>query len=214
MSAVVFDLDGTLVDSAPDIHAATNRMLADWGAEALDLATVTSFIGNGIPRLVALARRARDLPEADEAEMIARMLDYSTARPADLSRPYPGVEAALAALGSAGLRLGVCTNKFHAPAMQILDALALTPFFEVVIGGDSLKRKKPDPEPLEAAFAALGRAGVFVGDSEVDAETAARAGRPFVLFAHGYRKSPLAALPHSALLEDFSALPEGIAGLG
>lgn len=205
--AIVFDLDGTLIDSAPDIHAAANRMLADCGEAPLDLATIIGFVGNGIPHLVRLVRQARDIPDARQDEMTATMLAHYTAHPADLSRPYPGVVGCLADLKACGYRLGLCTNKFRAPSMQILDALELTGFFDVVIGGDSLPVKKPDPAPLQATFDALGTERLlYVGDSEVDAETAQRAQVPFALFTRGYRKTPVAELPKTFAFDAFDTL--------
>mgnify|MGYP005852097815 CR=1 FL=1 len=212
MAAIVFDLDGTLVDSAPDIAAAANRMLAEWGAAPLPLATITRFIGNGIPHLVRLARQERDIPASEEARMKERMLALYTAHPADLTRPYPGVVEALERLGLAGHVLGVCTNKFRAPSVQILEALDLARFFKVVIGGDSLRVKKPDPAPLAAAFNALsGDTALYVGDSEIDAEAARAADCPFALFTRGYRKAPVDTLPHDIAFDDHAMLPALVA---
>lgn len=205
--AIVFDLDGTLIDSAPDIHAAANRMLADFDHAPLTLERVTSFIGNGIPNLVRLVMEDSDIPASQEQAMQARMLAHYTAHPADLTQPYPGVIDCLQGLRHKGYRLGVCTNKLHAPTIQILDALHLTGYFEVVIGGDSLPVKKPDPAPLHAAYEALGGNGFFyVGDSEVDAETADRAKIPFALFTKGYRKTPAEDLVSTTMFDDFSQL--------
>src|SRR6056297_2519181 len=105
-------------------------------------------------------------------------------------------------------RLGLCTNKPYRPCLSVLRHLGMEGFFTEILGGDSLPVKKPDPAPLLATYAAMGPGPrVFVGDSEVDAETAARAGVPFVLFTLGYRKSPVADLPHAAAFDDFDALP-------
>jgi phosphoglycolate phosphatase len=211
--AIVFDLDGTLVDSAPDLQAAVNKVLADYNQPALSLAKVTSFIGNGIPNLVHLARLECGLPVVEEEQMKARMLAYYSADPAGLTRPYPGVIAALAMLRRAGHRLGVCTNKFHAPSVQILDALHLSDFFEVVIGGDSLPVKKPDPAPLFAAFQGLNaQTGFYIGDSEIDAETAERAEIPFGLYTCGYRKTAAEALTTCFTFDDYAALAPAILG--
>ncbi|MFN7225448.1 MAG: phosphoglycolate phosphatase [Paracoccaceae bacterium] len=204
---IVFDLDGTLIDSAPDIHAAVARMLADEGQAALDLATITSFIGNGLPKLVerVIARVGMDL--ADHTRLTKATLDHYNAASSDLTRPYPGVLAALSALQQAGHAMAVCTNKPVAPARAILRDLGLEPFFASVIGGDSLTVTKPDPAPLHACIAALGGGWtVYVGDSEVDAATAAAAAVPFVLFTEGYRKSAVADLPHHATFSDFQTL--------
>lgn len=205
---IVFDLDGTLVDSAPDIHAAVARMLADEGRTALDLATITAFIGNGLPKLVerVISRVGMDMTE--HPRLTKATLDHYNAASSDLTQPYPGVIEALVALQGAGYAMGVCTNKPAAPARAILRDLGLDAFFSSVIGGDSLTVTKPDPAPLHACIAALGGGQtIYVGDSEVDAATAAAAAVPFALFTEGYRKSPIAELPHDVTFADFRTLP-------
>ncbi len=212
MKAIIFDLDGTLIDSAPDIHAAVNKMLAAEGREGLDLATVTSFIGNGLPKLVerVMQRVGMDMAEFDR--IVADVLAIYNASAADLTRPYPHMAEVLAGLKEAGYRLGVCTNKPHEPAVIILKDLGLAGYFDVVIGGDSTEAKKPDPKPLQAAMAALGGDVLYVGDSEIDAETAERAGVPFALFTEGYRKVGVDEMTHAHAFDDFRRLPE-IAGV-
>jgi phosphoglycolate phosphatase len=133
------------------------------------------------------------------------------AAPAVLTRPYPGVVEALRDLRALGHPLGICTNKALQPTEEILDALDLRGFFDAVIGGDSLPQRKPDPAPLHACFAALGAPLVFVGDSEVDADCAARAGIRFALFTGGYRKAPVADLPHDLAFDDHAQM---VAALG
>ncbi len=210
--AVAFDLDGTLVDSAPDLHAAATLFLAERGHGALDLATITSFVGNGVPVLVErlLERVGAAAGPAELTAAVARFSAIYGAAPSARSRPYPGVAEALAALRGQGLALGVCTNKPAAPARRLLEDLGLAGFFAALVGGDSLAQRKPDPAPLRH-LAALLQAGpdgvVYVGDSEVDAATAAAAAVPFVLFTEGYRKSPAAAIPHQASIAAFAELP-------
>jgi phosphoglycolate phosphatase len=205
--AIVFDLDGTLVDSVGDLHMATNKMLAEFNKAPLSLAKITSFIGNGIPALVGLARQEVGLPEALQDQMQARMLAHYSDHAADLTRPYDGVVATLTALQAAGHPLGVCTNKFHAPTLQVLKALDLMRFFDVVIGGDSLPQRKPDPAPLFAAFDALGAGHrLYIGDSEVDAETAMQAKIPFGLFTRGYRKTPVEQMAKTFAFDDYVTL--------
>lgn len=205
---IVFDLDGTLIDSAPDLRAAVNRMLAGEGIAPIDLATITSFIGNGLPKLVERSLDAREISQSQFPRLYDEVRDFYNEAPADLTRPYPGLIAVLDALKAAGHRLGVCTNKPEEPARLVLNLLRLEDYFDVVVGGDALEQKKPDPAPLNHAFAALGDgARLYVGDSEVDAETAQRAGVTFALFTEGYRKSPVEALPHAHRFADFAALP-------
>ncbi len=204
--AIVFDLDGTLIDSAPDLHAALNKVLAGEGVAPVTLAETVGFIGHGIPNLVMQARAARGLPAARQAPMAEAMFAHYLAAPADLTRPYPGAERFLSVLAERGHPLGLCTNKALGPTLEILDALDLRRHFATVIGGDSLPQKKPDPAPLRAAFAALGAAQLYVGDSEVDAETARAAGVPFALYTQGYRKAPVADLPHTVAFDHFDQL--------
>ncbi|WP_172328346.1 phosphoglycolate phosphatase [Mangrovicoccus sp. HB161399] len=209
MTPIVFDLDGTLIDSAPDIHAAAAKMQEEAGLEPLDLGRIRSFIGNGVPALVERVMEAHALPRdpGRHGALTERFLAHYDAAPAELTRPYPHVPDMLDALAAAGHPLGLCTNKPAGPSRAILAALGLERFFAAVIGGDSLPLRKPDPMPLCAAFAALGGRGLYVGDSEVDAATAEAAGIPFLLFTGGYRKTPVGQLRHEAAFGDFSALP-------
>ncbi|WP_340119025.1 phosphoglycolate phosphatase [Pelagibius sp. 7325] len=216
--AIVFDLDGTLVDSVPDIHAAVAAFLAERGHPPLDLATVTGFVGNGVP--VLLERVLRAVGEAaDPASVQAALPRFNAiygAAPAALSRLYPGVATALATLCEAGFSLGVCTNKPEEPARRMLKDLGIAGFFAALTGGDSLPLRKPDPAPLRHTAALLGvelAAVTYVGDSEVDAATAAAAEVRFVLFTEGYRKTPVAEIAHHAALGDFADLPGIVAAL-
>lgn len=202
--AVIFDLDGTLIDSAPDIHAAANAMLKGEGVAPLDLATITSFIGNGLPKLVERAMQARQMDMAQHARLTEVVLGYYNAASSDLTVLYPNLRGLLDRLKTDGYRMGVCTNKPLAPAEKILRELDLDGYFDVVIGGDSLPQRKPDPEPLRATMDRLGATqAVYVGDSEVDAETARAANVPFALFTEGYRKTPVALIPHQGAFSDF-----------
>ncbi|MBW7056700.1 phosphoglycolate phosphatase [Paracoccus bogoriensis] len=204
---VIFDLDGTLIDSAADIHACVNAVLRENGVSPLSLPRVRSFIGGGVEILWSRIIAARGIEPARRSDLVAAfMARYHHAT--ILTRLYPGVVEALAELSAAGHPLGICTNKPLGPTRAVLDHFGLTPLFRAVIGGDSLTRKKPDPAPLRAAFAALGaRTGVFVGDSEFDADTAAAMGVPFLLFTQGYRHSAVDDLVSHAHFSDFAALP-------
>ena len=206
--SVIFDLDGTLIDSAPDIHAASNAVLAAHGFEPMTLPQIRSFIGRGVPHLVHC------LLEASESDptgpLHAQMVADFTARYEEavtLTALYPGVRAALTALAAAGHPLGLCTNKPLAPTMAVLRHFDLQDMFHTVIGGDSLPTRKPDPAPLLNALWAMGDGrALYVGDSEVDAQTAQAAGLPFLLFTEGYRKTPVADLPHAIAFSDFAML--------
>jgi phosphoglycolate phosphatase len=213
VTAVIFDLDGTLIDSAPDIIAASNGLLEEAGFAALPSVQVKGFIGNGLAHLIQrLLEAVGEVPDGPMfAPMFAKFtIRYETAF--ELTTVYPGVVAALEDLTGRGCALGICTNKPLAPTRTVLRHFGLTRHFSVVYGGDSLAVRKPDPAPLQAAAAEMGRARViYVGDSEVDAETAARAGLPFLLFTEGYRKTPVHDLRHTAAFNDFKQLPGLIA---
>lgn len=211
MHAIIFDLDGTLIDSAPDIHAAVNRVMDDLKAPPFDFAQVKSFIGNGVPVLIQRAMAARNLDGAGHGDVVSRFLDYYDADATTLTRPYPNAIETLGMLRSHGHILGICTNKPEAPTRKILIEFGMTDLFDTVIGGDTLAQRKPDPAPLAHAKAELGDGpAIFVGDSEVDAETAQRAGLPFALFTEGYRKSSLDDMPHGARFSDFADLPDAV----
>ncbi|MCW1931274.1 phosphoglycolate phosphatase [Pararhodobacter zhoushanensis] len=205
----IFDLDGTLVDSALDIHAAGNRTLA---AEGLPLVTpdqARSFVGRGakvfVDRLERAASGTND-PARTERMRARFAAEYEIAH--DFSTVYPGVETALATLKAQGWQLGLCTNKPLRPALAVLAHFGWSEMFEVVIAGDSLPVTKPDPAPLLAAMQALDDSPlVYVGDSEVDARTAQAARVPFALYTLGYRKSPIDQIPHAEAFDDWSTLP-------
>mgnify|MGYP000639852915 CR=1 FL=1 len=216
VKAVIFDLDGTLVDSAADLQAAANRLMRQNGLPELDLATVTGFIGNGIARLVERCFALHgDLPE-DLTTQIARFKDFYEAEGHRRTRLMPAAESALRRLAAGGTAIGLCTNKDTAPALEILRHLRVERLFSAVVGGDSGLAKKPDPAPLLACISACGakpEEAVYVGDSETDAHTAAHAGLPFLLYTEGYRKAPLAALEHRAAFSHFAMLPQVVQGL-
>jgi phosphoglycolate phosphatase len=213
--AVIFDLDGTLIDSAPDIHAAANTLMERHGFEPFTPADTRSFIGSGVPHFITCCLTARG--RAGDAALRARLIEefialYETA--VNLTQVYPGVPDALMTLSTEPYALGLCTNKPVGPARAVLAHLGLDVHFPVVIGGDSLSVRKPDPAPLRAAVAGLGaRDVVYVGDSEVDAETAARAGLPFALYTEGYRKGPVERIAHDRAFADFTELPGIVADL-
>jgi phosphoglycolate phosphatase len=211
--ALVFDLDGTLIDSAPDIHAAANRVFAARGLPGFAFDTVRGFIGNGVAVLVSRLLAHQGLPDHGplQADLVRDFISiYEEAF--DLTKLYPGVAEALDRLADAGHRLAICTNKPEGPARAALRHFGLAGHFPVVIGGDSLPQRKPDPAPLQAALAGLGgRAALFVGDSEVDAETARAAAVPLALFTGGYRKAAPEALGARLIFDHHAALPRLVA---
>lgn len=207
MIAVVFDLDGTLIDSEPDLRAALNRVLAGEGLPALQAEAVRNMIGDGAKMLVERGFAARG--RVAEPENLAAFLTDYEANAVVETVAYPGIEQALAALQAAGHRLAVCTNKPNAAALAVLDALGLAGYFGAVIGGDSTPHRKPDPRHLAAALHALGAAeAVMVGDHENDMAAARGLNIPgiFAAWGYGHAASPLVA-------KSASELPAIVAGL-
>jgi phosphoglycolate phosphatase len=207
---IMFDLDGTLIDSAPDLAVAINSMLADHAREPLAVGEVRQMVGDGVAMLVARALAARECESADPAEAQRSFMRHYESAATSLTTVFPGVAQALQALRAAGIPLAVCTNKPARITADILARLGLARHFARVIGGDSLPFRKPDPRVLLSlleAFAAGAESSLLVGDSEVDAATAQAAGVPFVLMKHGYRRGPVTAIRCRAALENFAELP-------
>lgn len=188
--SIIFDLDGTLIHSAPDLHMAINGALGAVGRAPLELDTVISFIGNGVDVLVE--RSLRHTGPHDAALQATVLEDFRRRYEADmttLTRPYAGVVETLTALRAEGFRLGICTNKPDAPARRICDALDLSRHFDVIQGVLPDQPKKPDAAPLLRCISALGgtaERAIYVGDSIVDYQTAQNAGVAFRLFRGGY----------------------------
>jgi phosphoglycolate phosphatase len=185
MRAVVFDLDGTLIDSAPDIAAVLNRVLTSEGHAALSLDEVRGMIGDGAKQLLERGFAARGAM-AKPRHLDAFIADYQE-NPVRETTCYPGMEQALATLRGEGRQLGLCTNKPIGPTARILDELGLTPYFAAIIGGDSTPYKKPDPRHLAAALAEMEVASaIMIGDHANDLDAAAGLGQDAVFVSWGY----------------------------
>ena len=198
MAAIIFDLDGTLIDAAPDICATANTVLAEEGAAPISLDETKSFIGNGALVFVERMSKLRNLPEAG-FEARHRRFQQVYVEAHDHTVIYEGAVAALDDLRAAGHRLGLCTNKPLLPTQSVLAHFDLDGYFDHVIAGDSLPQRKPDPAPLQAVIAALGVSPViYVGDSMTDALTAKSAGVPFLLYTEGYNHGRLAEMERAA----------------
>lgn len=219
-SAILFDLDGTLLDTAGDIALALTRAFADHGHPAPPPAAVRQMIGKGAPVLVerAVAAQGLDLAPAGQAALLERFFHhYGRLQELDecAAQPYPGAREALVALHAAGLPLGVVTNKYHRFATGLLQRLDLAGYLRVVVGGDTCERRKPDPMPLLHACAQLGVApstALMVGDSSNDVDAARAAGMPVVLVPYGYTEGQDPRLwPCDHLVDSLADLPGLIA---
>jgi len=183
---LVFDLDGTLIDSAPDLAQAVNALLAEYGKPPLEEKAIRPMIGDGSRLLLARAFAASGIATPVDAAFDRFMVHYH-AFIADKTRVYPDVPETLAALKAQGHPLGVCTNKPFSPTERVLEAFGLARFFGAVIGGDSLPQRKPEPEPLLATIAKLGGgSAAMIGDSANDMLCARAARVPGILIPSDY----------------------------
>jgi phosphoglycolate phosphatase len=213
---LVFDLDGTLVDSAPDLHAALNQMLRERGRAALSLPQVKRMVGDGVPALVARALAASGADPADAATALPRFLEIYEANAVRLTRPYPKVPETLAVLRRQGYRTAICTNKPQRATIAVVEGLGLIELFDGIAGGDRFAVKKPDPGHLLGLIgelAARAEASAMIGDNENDAAAARGAGLPLVLMRYGYSRVDPESLAADALLDHFAELPRALARL-
>lgn len=189
--AVLFDLDGTLVDSAPDIHAALNETLASYGEPPFTLEAVTRMVGRGVPVLIERTwdGLGKSIDPAERDRVVDRFLAIYEPRATELTTLTAGASEATRALVDAGTPIGVVTNKPEAATREILSHFGLSELMQVVVGGDAGPAKKPEPGLLLLACERLGLAGdqvVFVGDSENDVAAAKAAGMAVVVLRDGY----------------------------
>jgi phosphoglycolate phosphatase len=213
--ALVLDLDGTLVDSLPDIQLCLNQALETFGRRPVALDEVRAMLGDGASILMgrALARTGAPGDDAEIQALLESFLPHYEAQGAANTRCYPGVEATLDRLAAQGHRLGICSNKPHKATEDLLASLGMRHRFQAVFGGDALPWRKPDPRHLHATVDAMGAADrpvVMVGDSGPDAQVAANAGVPFVLAAYGYYRAPLDQIPAAAVIQAFTELPDAL----
>ena len=207
---VLFDLDGTLVDSAPDLAAALNRLLAEIGRDSLPLPDIKPMIGDGIAKMVERGLDATGGRGEALARHVDRFRDIYEGMLAVRTRPYPGVTETLAALRDAGCRLGVVTNKPERASRKLLSALGLAEFFAAIAGGDSYPVRKPDPGHLLnllGEMQARPADAVMVGDSAHDVAAARGANMPVILMSYGYGATPDALHSADEVLDDFAAIP-------
>lgn len=210
---IIFDLDGTLVDTADDLTASLNHALGTLGRPAVDPASVRTMVGQGARKLLEQGLAASGASHAELVEAgVGPFLAHYERNIAVHSRPFAGVESALSSLGAEGLRLAICTNKPVSLARALVAALGWNDRFHALLGADSRSYRKPDPRHLtDTLVEAGGRRAIFVGDSRTDAETARAARVPLVLVSFGYSVEPVASLGADLLIDHFDALPAAVA---
>jgi phosphoglycolate phosphatase len=212
---VVFDLDGTLVDTAPDLVDTLNVILSRHGLPAVAYEQARLLIGGGVRPMLerALAEQGRIVPVTEIDELFETFLAHYAAHIADRSRPFPGVEQALDTLATRGCVLAVCTNKLEWLSLRLLDALNLTPRFAVICGQDTFGVRKPDPDVLRQTVAAAGgdiARTVMVGDSVTDIRVAQAAGVPVIAVDFGYTDTPVATFNPDTIISHYDRLPDAV----
>ncbi|MBI5262143.1 MAG: HAD-IA family hydrolase [Bradyrhizobium sp.] len=215
---IVFDLDGTLVDTAPDLINALNYVLDREGLPPVPLHSARNMIGAGARKLIErgleIEGRAAHIDEI--TRMTADFIDYYAAHIADESRPFEGLERALDDLEARGHLLAVCTNKLEWLSKRLLDRLGLSPRFAAICGADTFGVSKPDPSFLRETVARAGgqmSAAIMVGDAGTDIGVARRAGVPVIGVGFGYTDVPIAQLKPDRLINHMSELPEAVQSL-
>lgn len=212
---LVFDLDGTLADTAPDLAAALNHTLTALGRHIVEPSLVRKMIGHGARSL--LRRGLAATGEASEAlvdQAFPIFIEHYGANICNGTSAYPGLETALDTLAHAGAALAICTNKPELLAQKLVEALGWGGRFSSIVGGDTLPVRKPDPAPLHEAIArAGGGRAALVGDSITDADTAKAAGLPFVAVSFGFSDRPVEELGAAAIIDRYDQLLPALAGL-
>jgi phosphoglycolate phosphatase len=217
-STIAFDLDGTLVESAPDLVATLNTLLAQEGVGPLPLSQARDFIGQGARSLIAKGFEAGGAQVAEPrlSMLFDRFIAHYREHIADESHVFPGVTDALDILSEAGAKLVVCTNKRTDLSISLLEALGIAHRFAAIVGPDKALAAKPDARHLLVAIEAAGGSpdrALMVGDSVADAGAARAAGVPLILVSFGYTPVPASELAADALIDHFSELPAACARL-
>lgn len=215
---IAFDLDGTLVETAPDLLDTLDLVLSAHKIPPVDRALARNMIGGGARMLItrALAQESVTLPDAEIDALNAQFIAHYAAHIADGSHPFPGLLAALDRLQGSGARLAVCTNKLEHLARLLLDALDLTTRFSAITGADTYAKSKPDPLPLLSTIAAAGgdvTRTIMVGDSHTDVATARAAGVPVIAVSFGYTETPPQELGADLLIHHFDELEGAVQAL-
>ena len=214
---LAFDLDGTLIDSVPDLTNSLNQVLREHGHGALTRDEVAPMVGDGVPALVARAFAARGGTAEEAAAALPRYITIYEANATNETRPYPGVPETMRELRRRGYRTALCTNKLQQATMAVLYGLGLADLFDAVAGGDRYPFRKPDPAHLTELARELGAAVAcmaMIGDSENDAAAAHAASVPLILMRYGYARAAPETLGADAILDRFNELPDALDRLG
>jgi len=219
MLTIVFDLDGTLVDTAPDLIDTLNVILTREALPPVPFEIGRNLIGGGAKVTIerALAAEGRSCPPAEIDRLYAAFIAHYADHLADRSRPFPHLEHALDELADAGHRLAVCTNKLEWLSVRLLDTLKLAPRFAAICGQDTFGIQKPNPEVLRRTVLRAGgkpAAAIMVGDSKTDVHTARAAQVPVVAVDFGYSDVPIASLKPDRIISSYADLPGAVAALG
>jgi phosphoglycolate phosphatase len=218
LPTIVFDLDGTLVETAPDLVDTLNFVFAREGIPPVPFEEARTFVGHGARAMITrgLDAEGRTVTPHVLDKLFNDFVDYYTAHVADRSYPFPGVIEALDALSERGHRLAVCTNKFEKQSLLLLDALQMTRRFAAIVGQDTYEIAKPDPEVLRRTILAAGgdpAHAIMIGDSETDILTARAAELPVIAVDFGYSPKPVSDYGPDRLISHFAQLSEAIASL-
>jgi phosphoglycolate phosphatase len=219
MRTIVFDLDGTLVDTAPDLISTLNLVLAGEGLPAVAYDDARRMIGGGARRMIerALIAVGRNVPGVELDRMFRIFTDHYSEHVADRSRPFPHLERVLQRLAAEGCRLAVCTNKLEWLSLRLLDTLNLNRYFAAICGPDTFGIQKPDPQMLRLTIRCAGgevQRAIMVGDSMTDVRTARAANVPVIAVDFGYSEVAPETLNADRLISSFSELPHAIAAVG
>ena len=217
-ATLVFDLDGTLIDTAPDLIDTLNVVFEREGLAPVPYDEARSLIGGGAKAMIIRGLAADDQPVSPGRvqKLLADFIEHYSAHIAERSRPFPGVEQVLDQLAREKHRLAVCTNKLERLSVKLLETLGLARYFAVICGQDTFAVQKPDPTMLRKTIAAAGGQtsnAIMIGDSETDIRTARAAGVPIIAVDFGYTVRPIAEFGPDRILSRFTDLPEVIAEL-
>ena len=215
VDAIAFDLDGTLINSVPDVRAAINRLLVSEGRSEISLEQTLSLVGQGARVMMEQAMTLSGAAPPSDAldRMVETYIGFYQDHPADLTTIYPGVVEVLESLAARGVRMAICSNKPFVMTKLVLKTLSLDRFFDAVTGGDNVPHRKPDGRHVTHALDLMGghhAHAVMVGDSETDVAAGQDAGLPVVAVTYGYTHVAVADLGADVLIDRFSDLPDAL----